>query len=77
MPSEQDDRRRTVPRNVGARSVDDVRQVQSRQHLLNQLAAELALHERVGGDQTHETRRLPITSGQRQLKKAFGERHAQ
>ena len=38
------------PGNVGARRVDDVRQIPARDELLDQLLAELALHERVRRD---------------------------
>jgi hypothetical protein len=52
------------------------RQVQPRQHLLDQLAAELALHERVGGDQADEAGR-PIAASDSQFEEALGERRAE
>ena len=51
-------------------------QIQARQHLFDELAAELPLHEAVGGNQPHETR-WPAIAGNRQLKNALGERAPQ
>ena len=73
MPAEKDDCCRVVPWDCSNSRIDDVRQVQTRQDLLDKLAAELALHEAVGCDQPDEARRPGIT-GQRQLEEAFGER---
>ncbi|MNT74442.1 hypothetical protein D3C72_2132640 [compost metagenome] len=56
MPTVKDDSGRAMARDVGAAGVDHMGQVQSGQHLLDQFAAELTLHETVGGDQAHEAR---------------------
>ena len=50
-------RRRAVAGDVGARCVDHVRQVHGREELLDELLAELALHERVRRDLPDEPRR--------------------
>lgn len=43
------------PGDVGTTGVHHVCQIQPGQHLLDQLAAELALHEGIGGDQADIT----------------------
>ena len=50
VAAEEDDRRSAVARDVGAAGVDHVREVVDRDPLLDELLAELALHERVGRD---------------------------
>src|SRR4051794_10226947 len=53
IASDEDDGRRRMARNVGTARVDNQRQVELREVVLDQLLAELAFHEGVGGDLPH------------------------
>ena len=53
--TEEDHRRCAMTGNVGTRCVDDMCQINLREELLDQLLAELALHERVRSDLTRVT----------------------
>ena len=78
VAAEEDHRRRAVAGDVGARGVDDVRQVHRREELLDQLLAELALHERVGRDHPDVARPVAAPSGgDGQVEEPLGERHAE
>ena len=71
VPREENHRRRAVPGNVGPARVDDVGQIDSWEELLDQLLAELPLHEAVGRDLPRET------ALHRERDDAFQERHGQ
>ena len=87
VTTEQNHRRRAVAGDVSARSINDMGQVQARQHLFDQLGTELALHEAVGGDQPDKSGvalALTPTLSRRerewregQFKEALGERATQ
>ena len=76
VAAEQDHRRRAVAGDVGPRGVDDVGQVDRREELLDQLLAELALHERVGRDHPDVAGRSCPSGGEGQVEEPLGERHA-
>ena len=71
IPSEENHRRGAVARNIRPAGVDDVRQVDTREELLDQLLAELALHEAVGRDLPREA------ALHRERDDSFQERHGQ
>ena len=75
-PAEEDHRRRAVAGDVGTAGVDHVRHVVARHPVLDQLLAELPLHERVRRDHPDEPRPLGDTRV-RQAPELFGERHAE
>ncbi|MNV65398.1 hypothetical protein D3C71_1580900 [compost metagenome] len=77
MAAEQDDGGSAVAGDVGTTGVHHMRQIQSRQHLLDQLAAELAFHKGVGGNQAHKTGTDSVLGCDGQLKETFGERRTQ
>ena len=62
-----------MSRNVGPRRIDDVSQIELREEPFYQLLAELALHERVGGDLSDVPGRV---AAQRQIEQSLGERYA-
>ena len=64
-------------RGCRPRGVDDVRQVHRREELLDQLLAELALHERVGRDHPDEPGRSAVVTGEGEVEEPLGERHAE
>ena len=63
VAADEDHGRRAVAGDVGARCVDDESQVLRGEELLDQLGAELALHERVGGDLPDPAGRLVAARG--------------
>ena len=71
VAAEEDHRRRAVAGDVGPAGVDDVGQVDLRQIALDELLAELALHEAVGGDLPGEA------AFARQHEEPLQERHRQ
>ena len=74
---EDDHRRGAVAGDVGTRGVDHRTQVDGRQELFDELGAELALHEGVGGDLADPARGPGTASLVSQVKEEFHERHRQ
>ena len=68
----EDDRGGTAPRDVGARGVDDVGEVPLLDVGLDELLAELALHEGVGGDHADEAGG-GVVVGAGEVEEALGE----
>ena len=79
VPPEKDHRGRPVAGYVGAGGVNHMGQIPARDELLDQLPAELALHEGIGRDHSHEAPRFRLV-GHRGLRcvgeveEALGER---
>src|SRR5437016_1202974 len=55
ISAEQENRRRAVPRDVRARGVEDTREINVREDLLNQPLSERALQEAIGVDQADKS----------------------
>src|SRR4051794_11278236 len=77
VATQQDYSRRPVAGNVGSRGIDDVSQVDSREELLDQLLAELALHERVGRDHPDVAGRPTVVCGHCKIEETLSEWHAE
>src|SRR5262245_46911522 len=77
MAPKQDNRECAMTRNARSGSINHVSQVDTGKELLNQLLAEFALHERIGGDHANIAGRLCFITIDSQVKEAFSERHSE
>src|SRR5215510_990521 len=77
MASEQDYCGCTMPGDIRSRGVNHVCQVNTQKELLNQLFAELALHERIGSDHANIAARLRVVTIDCKVEEALGEGYAQ
>ena len=75
VAADDDDRRRAMAGDVGARGVSDKAQVLMGEEVLDELGAELALHERVAGDLADPAGPLAaLGQGEEQRHERHGER---
>ena len=71
MTPKQDNRECPMTRNTRSGSIDHMCQVDTRKELLDQLLAELALHERIGSNHANIASRLPLITIDSKVKEAF------